>query len=130
MVLECARGPEPVSPPPSGLRSRTPAVFRTGEFTERQRGFKKCACTIFVSGTLAGRFRRQRTGKTTWDDARACAAAFEATGSWDGKPIVAERRFPQPRLHRASRLRTRLRFTYRTGKPRISRRPACGNTVC
>jgi integrase len=61
----------------------------TGEFTERQRGFKKCACTIFVSGTLAGRFRRQRTGKTTWDDARACASALEATGSWDGESIVA-----------------------------------------
>jgi hypothetical protein len=66
-----------------------PLYSATGEFTERQRGFKKCACTIFVSGTLAGRFRRQRTGKTTWDDARACAAALEATGSWDGESIVA-----------------------------------------
>jgi integrase len=65
-----------------------PRYSATGEFTERQRGFKKCACTIFVSGTLAGRFRRKRTGKTSWDDARACAAALEATGSWDGKPIV------------------------------------------
>ena len=67
-----------------------PRYSATGEFTERQRGFKKCGCTIFVSGTLAGRFRRKRTGKTGWDEARACAAAWEAAGSWDGKPIVAE----------------------------------------
>jgi integrase/recombinase XerD len=67
----------------------------TGEFTERQRGFKKCACTIFLSGTLDGRFRRRRTGKTTWDEAHACAAAWEAAGAWDGDPIVTDR-LPDP----------------------------------
>ena len=43
----------------------------SGEFAERARGWKRCACVIFVSGTLAGRFRRKRTGATTWDEARA-----------------------------------------------------------
>ena len=50
----------------------------SGEFAERTRGWKRCACVIFVSGTLAGRFSRKRTGATTWDEARAYAAAVEA----------------------------------------------------
>jgi integrase len=57
----------------------------SGEFAERSRGWKRCGCVIFCSGTLAGRFRRKRTGATTWDGARTCAAAFEAVGSWDGE---------------------------------------------
>ena len=61
----------------------------SGEFAERARGWKRCACVIFVSGTLAGRFQRKRTGATTWDDARACAAAIEVLGSWSGQPVSA-----------------------------------------
>ncbi len=57
----------------------------TGEFTERQRSFgKRCACVIFVSGTLGGRFSRKRTGATTWEAASAYAAALEGAGSWTG----------------------------------------------
>ena len=52
----------------------------SGEFAERTRGWKRCSCIIFVSGTLAGRFSRKRTGATTWDEARAYAAAIEAVG--------------------------------------------------
>ena len=61
----------------------------SGEFAERARGWKRCACVIFVSGTLAGRFSRKRTGATTWDEARAYAAAIEAVGSWSGQPAPA-----------------------------------------
>jgi integrase len=43
----------------------------------------------FVSGTLAGRFSRKRTGATTWDEGRAYAAAIEAVGSWGGQPAPA-----------------------------------------
>jgi hypothetical protein len=67
------------------------AVFPQPANSPNGSGFKKCACTIFVSGTLDGGFKRKRTGKTTWDGAHACAAVLEATGSWDGKPIVTER---------------------------------------
>ena len=61
----------------------------SGEFAERARGWKRCACVIFVSGTLAGRFSRKRTGATTWDEARAYAAAIEAVGNWSGQPAPA-----------------------------------------
>ena len=61
----------------------------SGEFAERARGWKRCACVIFVSGTIAGRFSRKRTGATTWDDARAYAAAIEALGNWSGEPVPA-----------------------------------------
>ena len=61
----------------------------SGEFAERARGWKHCACVIFVSGTLAGRFRRKRTGATTWDEARAYSAAIEAVGNWSGQPVLA-----------------------------------------
>jgi integrase len=61
----------------------------SGEFTERAKGWKRCGCTIFVSGTLAGRFSRKHTGRTAWDDARAYAAAFEIAGAWDGKIAAA-----------------------------------------
>jgi hypothetical protein len=61
----------------------------SGEFDERARGWKRCACVIFISGTLAGRFQRKRTGATTWDEARAYSAAIEAVGSWSGKPAPA-----------------------------------------
>ena len=61
----------------------------SGEFEERARGWKRCACVIFVSGTVAGRFSRKRTGAITWDDARAYADAIEALGSWRGQPVPA-----------------------------------------
>jgi hypothetical protein len=63
--------------------------WTSGEFAERARGWKRCACVIFVSGTLAGRFRRKRTGATTWDEARAHSAAIEAVGNWSGQPVPA-----------------------------------------
>ena len=62
---------------------------KSGEFTERVKGWKRCACTIYASGTLAGRFSRQRTGTTTWDEARAWATAVEAVGTWDGPAAPA-----------------------------------------
>jgi integrase len=56
----------------------------SGEFNERSKGWKRCACVIFASGTLAGRFSRKRTGKTTWEEARAWATQLDESGSWDG----------------------------------------------
>jgi hypothetical protein len=68
----------------------------SGEFAERGRGWKRCACVIFVSGTVDGRFRRKRTGATAWDDARAYAAAIEALGNWSGQPALTVRAADAP----------------------------------
>ena len=54
-----------------------PEEFHSGEFEERKKGWKRCACPIFASGTLAGRSRRQSTGQWEWDDAKAIAEAWE-----------------------------------------------------
>jgi hypothetical protein len=73
-----------------------PEDSTSGEFEERARGWKRCGCVIFASGTLAGRFHRKRTGTTTWADARAYSAAIEALGSWSGQPALAASAAPDP----------------------------------
>jgi len=69
-----------------------PEDFRSGEWEERRRGWKACNCVIHVSGTLGGKFKRRATGRSTWEDARAYAAALETAGSWNGQvaPPVKE----------------------------------------
>jgi integrase len=64
----------------------------SGELDERRKGRKRCHCVIHASGTLAGKFNRRATGRSTWDDARAYVLALEAAGSWDGMiaPAVQE----------------------------------------
>jgi hypothetical protein len=62
-----------------------PADARTGEVEERRRGWKKCACLIHASGTLAGEFNRRQAAKSIWDEAKAVAAVWGEVGSWDGK---------------------------------------------
>jgi integrase len=62
-----------------------PEDYRSGEFEEGRRAWKKCACLIHASGTLGGTFNRKQTGKSDWDDARAAAAEWEAAKAWDGR---------------------------------------------
>lgn len=52
------------------------------EFEERKRGWVRCECPIVCSGTLQKKFKRHSTNLWQWDDARAVAAKFEASGSW------------------------------------------------
>src|ERR1700693_3054329 len=59
--------------------------FRSGQFEEGRRGWKKCACLIHLAGTLAGTFSRKQTGKSDWDDAKAVAAEWEKAGCWNGQ---------------------------------------------
>ena len=59
---------------------------RSGEFDERKKGWKRCACGIFVSGTLGGKFSRKATGTPDWTEARRIAAVYEKADSWTGKP--------------------------------------------
>ena len=55
------------------------------EADENRRGWKKCACPIYASGTLARKFKRKNTERVTWPAAKAVAAAWEAVGRWPGE---------------------------------------------
>ena len=65
-----------------------PLDSRSGEFEERRKGWKKCGCFIFASGTLRGKFKRKYTGRTEWNEAEAVANEWEKAGSWDGEITV------------------------------------------
>jgi hypothetical protein len=52
-------------------KAERPEDSRNGEFEERKKGWKKCACPIFASGKIDGKFRRKNTEAITWDEARA-----------------------------------------------------------
>ncbi len=69
-------------------KAHHPEELRTGEFEERKKGWKRCACPIFASGSLARKFRRQSTGQWEWEPAKAIAAQWEKANSWDGSPNV------------------------------------------
>src|ERR1700684_168668 len=62
-----------------------PEEHLSSEFDERKKGWKRCECLIFVSGTLARKYRRQSTGKWEWEDAKTVIALLEAIGSWTGE---------------------------------------------
>jgi len=72
-----------------------PHQFRSSEFEERKRGWKRCECPIVVAGTLNKKFLRQSTNKWEWDDARAIAGTIEAAGSWDGE-VASSALPPEP----------------------------------
>ena len=55
--------------------------LRTSEYDERKKGWERCECPIFVSGTLQGTFKRQTTGQWEWDAARPIVASYEAMGT-------------------------------------------------
>lgn len=56
---------------------------RTYEPDELRRGWRKCACPIYASGTLAGRFRRKNTEAVGWAEAKATVAEWQRAGAWD-----------------------------------------------
>ena len=74
-----------------------PHQFRSSEFEERKRGWKRCECPIVVAGTLNKKFLRQSTNKWEWDDARAVAAAIETSGSWGDEvtPVLVPEPLPK-----------------------------------
>ena len=79
-----------------------PEEFRSGEFEERKKGWKRCSCPIFASGTLQGKFKRQTTGQWEWTPAKAVVAELEKVGSWGGQVMIPE---PLPEFtkpHRAT----------------------------
>src|SRR5579872_6702031 len=61
-----------------------PEESRTSEYDERKKGWKRCECPIFLSGTLQGCFKRHNSGRWEWESAKALAGQFEVAGSWNG----------------------------------------------
>src|SRR6266480_4526023 len=72
-----------------------PEDYRSGEFEEGRRGWKKCACLIHASGTLGGTFNRKQTGKSDWDDARGCRCRM-GSGEGMGRPFQRVGSRPPP----------------------------------
>ena len=62
-----------------------PQNSRTSEYDERKRGWARCECPIFVSGTLQGTFKRENTGRWQWEDARPLAISYEQAGNWESQ---------------------------------------------
>jgi integrase len=56
--------------------------LRTSEYDERKKGWKRCECPIFVSGTLQGTFKRKNTSQWGWDGAHAVSISYEEAGNW------------------------------------------------
>src|SRR5580704_6715293 len=83
-------------------KSGHPHELRTSEFDERKKGWKRCECPIFASGTLDRISRRQSTGQWEWEPARATAAEWDAAGSWVTKPQPAPA--PPPEWPKVSRM--------------------------
>jgi integrase len=69
--------------------------LRTSEYDERKKGWKRCECPLFLSGTLQGTFKRQNTGQWEWENAKPIAISYEAAGNWSG--TVPEPTKPVPR---------------------------------
>lgn len=81
-------------------KSSHPEDSRTYEYDERRRGYKRCDCPIFVTGTLQGKRHRQSTGQWEFEAARAVVASIERAGAWTPTQPTP----PQPEAPQASRI--------------------------
>jgi hypothetical protein len=70
----------------------------SGEFDERKKGWKRCDCPIFASGTLNDRFGRKSTDGWDWDEARKIAGRWESenTGTDAAEPVPVPSPAPAP----------------------------------
>lgn len=61
----------------------------TYEADELRRGWRKCSCPIYASGTLGGRFRRRNIEQNTWTSAKEVASEWQKAGYSEGqaKPV-------------------------------------------
>jgi site-specific recombinase XerD len=73
-----------------------PHNSRTSEYDERKKGWRRCECPIYASGTLHGNPKRQNTGCWEWEPARTIAAHFDAQGSWSGSRAEPPQQVVQP----------------------------------
>lgn len=64
-----------------------PEDSRSSELEERRKGWKRCECDIFGTGTFTtGKRKRRSTGRWEWEAAQAISAQWEAAGGWDAVP--------------------------------------------
>jgi len=63
---------------------------RSSEYDERKKGWKRCECPIFVSGTLQGTFKRENTGQWEWEAAKPVAISCEGAGSPEPTQTAAQ----------------------------------------
>jgi hypothetical protein len=59
----------------------------TSEYDERKKGWRRCECPIFVSGTLQGTYKRRNTGQWEWECAKPIAIGYEEVGTWVGQAV-------------------------------------------
>ena len=78
-----------------------PEDSRSSDLDERRKGWKRCSCPIFASGTLQGKFRRQTTGQWEWIPAKAVVAELDKAGAWGSQIIHPE---PLPEVTKARRV--------------------------
>lgn len=78
-----------------------PEDFKSGEFEEGRRGWKRCRCPIHASGTIRGKFKRQSTGQWEWDAARAVTAHWESAETWCELPLMEAPEPYQPAIAQA-----------------------------
>lgn len=67
-----------------GCVAGRPEESRSSDLQERSKKWKRCDCQIYAAGTLSGQFRRRRTGRVDWDEAKAVVAAWDGAGRWEG----------------------------------------------
>ena len=67
-------------------KGRHPQNLRTSEYDERKKGWRRCECPIFASGTLNKHFKRVNTGQWEFEAAKAVAATLERAGTWTTQP--------------------------------------------
>ncbi len=72
-----------------GCKGGHPEEHLSSEFDERKKGWRRCECPIFTSGTLGKRYRRQSTGEWDWELARRVVAALEQSRQWDAATTSA-----------------------------------------
>ena len=99
-----------------------PEDFKSGEFEEGRRGWKRCGCPIHASGTIRGKFKRQSTGQWEWDAARAVATQWENRRRGASCPPRGRlsRTSQQTRRQRRRPSRKRQKLSFPNAKPEAS----------
>ncbi|MGA2350355.1 MAG: tyrosine-type recombinase/integrase [Terracidiphilus sp.] len=70
----------------------------SGEFEERRKGWKRCDCPIFASGTLNEKFNRKSTDVWDWGEAKEIARQWESQDSGTVLPAQVPAPFPAPSI--------------------------------
>jgi integrase len=55
---------------------------KSSEMEERSKKWARCSCPIVAAGSLAKTFKRRKTGRIFWDEAKAIADRWETAGRW------------------------------------------------